>query len=61
MTFQQHTFEHKDCQDELEVLSAALQLIGEKRYVEAVNVLVRRHDKLTEKPKLILYDPRAGA
>jgi hypothetical protein len=52
------TFDIQDNRDELEVISSALWLIGEKRYSEACSVLIARHDKLTAYPKLKIYDQR---
>lgn len=41
---------------EVETLAAALQLMHEQRYDEAMKVLVKRQDQLTTKePKLRLY------
>jgi hypothetical protein len=54
------TFEVKDSREELEVISSALWLIGEKRYQEACAVLIARHDKLLELPVLKPYDQRAA-
>jgi hypothetical protein len=52
----QQTFEYRCNDEELEVISAALDLMRQKRYIDAQAVLIARHDKLTAKPILKQYN-----
>lgn len=56
--FATQTFELEADKGELETLSAALDALMRKDYTLASKILIARHDKLTERPKLKPYDPR---
>lgn len=55
------TFEIQANEDELAVIATVIDLIGAKNYDAALRVLIARHDKLCEAPKLVPYDPRSVA
>jgi hypothetical protein len=54
----QQTFEIQANEDELAVIASVIDLIGAKNYDAALRVLISRHDKLCEAPKVVPYDPR---
>jgi hypothetical protein len=54
---QQQTFDLPK-NEERETVATVLELLRRKEYIEAIAFLVKRHDELTAKPKLKLYDPR---
>jgi hypothetical protein len=57
---QQQTFDIAKNKDELLTISAAMKALGDKRYQDAMDILVSRHDFLMKEPVLKLYDPRAA-
>lgn len=55
------TFEIKsDVKKEVDFLFRVLQLMKDKRYTEATQLLISRHDELTRDPALTVYDQRSS-
>jgi len=52
----QQTFEYRCNEDELAAIATALDLMRQKRHIEAQAVLIARHDLLTAKPLLKQYN-----